>query len=167
MRILQSVAVAVFSLTLILVSTPGCAVFVEYGSESELGVGLRGTVPMDRIISREDAAGGGTLSRMEVTGSGHRSSPSGGTWTQGSAEAVFPLFALAEGQARSYAGAGLHLASFDPDVGGSDTTLGGTLVGGIRFDRRTLAPLFEVRGSLGGADQLSALAGVQLFGARF
>lgn len=167
MRIAPSLAAAALSVALILVSSSGCAVFVEYGSESELGVGLRGTVPMDRIMSRDDQVGGGTLSRMEVTASGHRSWPSGGTWTQGSAEAVFPLFTLAEGQARSYAGGGLHLASFDPDVGSSDTTLGATLVGGFRFDRRALAPLFEVRASLGGADQLSALAGVQLFGARF
>jgi hypothetical protein len=167
MRILPSVGAAALALALILVSTPGCAVFVEYGSESQMGVGLRGTVPMDRIISREDQAGGGTLSRLEIAGSGHRSWPSDGTWTQGSAEAVLPLFRLAEGQARAYAGAGMHLASFSPDVGDSDTTLGGNLVGGIRFERRVLAPMFEVRGYVGGTGQLSALAGVHLFGARF
>lgn len=150
---------------LLFVFLPGCTAFVQYGSETDFGLGVRGSLPMDRVLGRDEGPGAGALSRLELAGSLSRSWPTAASWTEGSLDALVPLFRLADGGARTYAGAGVHLGRIHPDVADADTEtkFGGNLVGGIRFEQR-IAPLFEVRASLGGIDQLSALAGVQFFG---
>lgn len=143
---------------------PSCMAFVEYGSETDFGVGVRGSVPMDRVFARDDGTGSGALSRVELAGSLSRAFPTDASWTEASADAIVPLIRLGDGAARMYVGGGLHLGRLDPDVGDADTKFGANLIGGLRFEQRFLAPQFEIRGSLAGADQLKALIGVQLVG---
>jgi hypothetical protein len=145
----------------------GCATYGEYGSETEFGLGVRGNVGVDRFISDEAGAGAGTLSRLELNGSVQRSWISQGRWTEANGDVLLPMIRVGGGAARTYVGTGLHLAQFDPDVGSTQSDVGLNLIGGLRFEQRTFAPFFEVRGSAFGVDQLSAVAGVQLFGGSF
>ncbi len=142
----------------------GCATFAEYDSDQDIGFGIRGQVPLERVFSPEGSIGGATVSRLEIAGSLHRFSPGDDTLLIGSTDLVLPLFSLADGQARTYVGGGLHLGRRSFDVGGADTSLGANLMGGVRFDRRAFAPYFEVRGGIGGYSSLSAMLGVRLFG---
>lgn len=119
---------------------------------------------MDRFVPADEGAGSRTLSRLELAGSLQRSWPPDASWTAGNVDGVLPLIRLGEGAARTYVGTGLHLGRLELDGGGSDTRLGLNLIGGLRFEQRFLAPRFEVRGSVGGIDQLSAVIGVQLVG---
>jgi hypothetical protein len=142
----------------------GCATFGEYDSDHDFGFGVRGQVPLERVFSPEGGLGGATVSRLEIAGSLHRFSPGDDTILIGSTDLVLPLFPLADGQARTYVGGGLHLGRRSFDAGGTDTELGANLMGGVRFDRRAFAPYFEVRGGVGGYSSLSAMLGVRLFG---
>jgi hypothetical protein len=154
-------------LVLLLAIAPGCATFAEYGSEQKFGVGVRGNVALDRVVPGDEGIANATLARLELNGSVHRFFPSEGTWTEANADMLLPLIRVGGGAARTYVGTGLSFGRFEPDVGPSDTKLGANLIGGLRFEQRTLAPFFEVRGSLGGAEQLSAVLGFQLFGGSF
>jgi hypothetical protein len=155
------------SLVLSLLVLPGCAAFVEYGSESSFGIGARGNVPLGRILSPEGRVGDATVSKLELAGSIHRFWPDAADYTEGNLDLILPLFAVGDGAARTYVGGGLHVGRISPDVGETSTDLGVNVLGGVRFDRRAVAPFFEVRGALGGYDQLSAVLGVQLFGGMF
>lgn len=155
------------SLVLSVLLLPGCATFVEYGSESSFGIGARGNVPLGRILSPEGRMGDATVSRLELAGSVHRFWPEGADYTEANLDLILPLLSLGDGAARTYVGGGLHLGRISPDVGETDTELGVNLLGGVRFDRRAVAPFFEIRGAMGGYDQLSAAFGVQLFGGMF
>ncbi len=143
----------------------GCAAFAEYGSDTGMGLGVRGNAPLDRVIPGE--TGDGALSRMEGAASLHRFWMDNGAYTEANLDVLVPLLRLGDGAARSYAGGGLHLGRFSPDVGNNDTKLGLNLIGGVRFERRAFAPFFELRGSVGGSDQLSGVVGVQLTGGLF
>lgn len=142
----------------------GCATFVEYGSETDFGVGVRGTLPLERIVSEDP---GMLVSRLELAGSFHRGWPSAGTWTEGNLDLLFPLIELGGEGARSYVGAGIHAGRMNPDEGESRTKLGANFIGGVRFQQRGFAPFVELRGSAGGADQLSGVLGVQFFRSSF
>lgn len=146
---------------------PACATFVEYGSESSFGIGARGSVPLGRVLSPEGRMGDAAVSRLELAGSIHRFWPDNADYTEANLDLLLPLFAVGDGAARTYVGGGLHLGRISPDVGETESELGVNLFGGFRFDRRAVAPFFEVRGALGGYDQLSAAFGVQLFGGMF
>ncbi len=152
---------------LFLVLVSGCATFAEYGSEQKLGVGVRGNVALERVIPGDEGIANATLSRLELNGSAHRFFPSEGTWTEANADLLLPLIRVGGGAARTYVGTGVSFGRFEPDVGSSESKVGANLIGGLRFEQRTLAPFFEVRGSLGGAEQLSAVLGFQLFGGSF
>lgn len=145
----------------------GCATFGEYGSETEFGLGVRGNLGADRFISEDAGAAAGTLARLELNGSIQRSWISQGSWTEANADVLLPMIGVGSGAARTYLGTGLHLAQFDPDIGSTSSELGLNLIGGLRFDQRTFAPFFEIRGSAFGVEQLSAVAGIQLFGGSF
>lgn len=151
---------------LLLFSLPACATFVEYGSEADFGIGARGNLPLGQILTEEDQRGAGAISRLELSGSLHQFFPSqADDYVEMNADLLLPLIRL--GDARSYVGTGLNVGRLSPEVGSSDTKVGINLIGGLRFDRPTMAPFFEVRGSAGGLDQLSVAAGVQLFGGMF
>ncbi len=155
-------------LTVILLAfLPGCATFVEYGSETDAGIGVRGNIPLGQVLTAEDQRGAGAISRLELAVSAHHFFPSGADYTEANADLLLPLLRVGDGAARTYAGTGIHVGRLSPDAGGSDTKIGLNLVGGLRFDRPVLAPFFEVRGSVGGMDQLSAAVGVQIFGGMF
>lgn len=146
---------------------PGCAAFLQYGSETDAGIGVRGNLPLGQVVSQEDQRGERVVSRLEMAVSAHRFFPSGGDYTEANADLLLPVLMVGGGAARTYVGSGLHVGRFSPDIGDSDTRVGLNLLAGLRFDRRIMAPFFEVRGSVGGTDQLSALAGVQIFGGLF
>jgi hypothetical protein len=156
-----------FALVIVTLLLSGCAAFVDYGSESSFGIAARGNLPLGRVLSPEGSVGGATVSRLELAGSLHRSWPDNGTYTEGNVDLVLPLTTLGGGAARSYLGGGLHVGRVSPEVGDDRTELGVNVLAGVRFDRRVAAPFFEVRGALGGYDQLSAAVGVQLFGGMF
>lgn len=160
-------AILFLSSLALLAFLPGCAAFLEYGSDMDAGIGVRGNVPLGQVVSREDERGERAISRLELAVSAHQFFPSGADYTEANADLLLPLIALGDGAARTYVGTGLHVGRFSPDVGSSDTNVGLNLLGGVRFDRRVMAPFFEVRGSLGGTDQLSVVAGVQIFGGMF
>lgn len=143
---------------------PACATFAEYDSAQDAGLGIRGQLPLTRIISPESSLGGATANRLEIAGSLHRFTPGASTLVVGSTDLVLPLFPLADGQARTYVGAGAHLGRLSPPSGDATTQVGVNVMGGVRFDRRTLAPFFEVRGGAGGYGALSAVLGLRLFG---
>lgn len=145
----------------------GCAAFGAYGGESGAGFGLRGNLPLGRVLSPESGVGNATVSRLELAGSLQRFQPEGTVYTEGTLDLLLPLVALGDGAARTYVGAGVHLGRFSPEVGESRTEAGASILGGLRFDRRALAPFAEVRASTGGYDQLSVLVGLQLFGGMF
>ncbi len=140
-----------------LILLPACATFGEYDSDQGFGIGVRGQVPLERVSGADD-------SRFELAGDLHLFSPSEGSLVIGSADVILPAFRLAEGNARSYVGGGVHLGRLSPDVGDSNYRAGINLIGGVRFQRRAFAPFAEVRGGLGGYSSLSALVGVRLFG---
>lgn len=145
----------------------GCATFGEYGSETEFGYGVRGTLPMERLVSDDAGTLGRSISRLEFSGSVHRSTPGDLTWTEFNADLVRPLFRIGDNAARTYVGGGVMLGRSDLDGVGSDTEVGLNVVGGIRTTRRAFAPFAEARGSVGGIEQLSLVLGVQLFGGAF
>lgn len=152
---------------LLLALLPGCATFVEFGSETDAGIGARGNIPLGQVLSADDRRGAGAISRLELAVSAHHFFPSGADYTEANADLLLPLLRIGDGAARTYAGTGLHIGRLSPDLGGSDTKIGLNLLGGVRFDRRLFAPFFEVRGSVGGVDQLSAAAGLQIYGGMF
>lgn len=154
-------------LALVTLLLPGCATFVEYGSESSFGIGARANMPLGRILSPEGGMSNATVSRLELAATVHRAWPDRADYTQGSLDLILPLVAMGDGAARTYLGGGLNVGRLSPDVGESNTELGVNLLGGVRFQRRAVAPFFEVRGTTGGYDQLSAAFGVQLFGGMF
>jgi hypothetical protein len=156
-RLLPLLALAAF--------LPACATFAEYDSSQDLGLGVRGQVPLTRIISPEGSVSGSTASRLEIAGSLHRFTPGESTLVVASSDLVLPLFRLADGQARTYVGGGAHLGRVSPPSGDTSTEAGLNLMGGVRFERRAFAPFFEVRGGVGGYSELSAVLGVRLFGA--
>jgi hypothetical protein len=73
---------------------------------------------------------------------------------------VFQLSAL-----RPYVGAGVGLAYVDPDLGTSDTTIVGNLIGGISFDVATVKPYGQIKYSRrlenGHDDDLSFAVGLR------
>ena len=142
----------------------GCATFVEYGSDTDVGVGMRGTLPLDRIVSDDP---GVLVSRLELVGSFHRGWPTAGTWTEGNLDLLFPLVELGGEGVRSYVGTGIHMGRLNREVGESRTRIGANFIGGVRFQQRGFAPFVELRGSAGGADQLSGVLGVQFFRSSF
>lgn len=146
---------------------PGCAAFLQYGSDMDAGIGVRGNIPLGQIISQEDRPGERVVSRLEMAVSAHHFFPSGADYTEANADLLLPLVPLGDGAARTYVGSGIHVGRLSPDLGDSDTRVGLNVMGGLRFDRRLMAPFFEIRGSVGGTDQLSAVAGVQIFGGMF
>lgn len=146
---------------------PGCATFVEFGSESSFGVGARGNIPLGQILSPEGRVGDAAVSRLELSGSVHRFWPDRGDYTEGNLDLILPLVPLGDGAARLYLGGGLHLGRVAPDVGETSTKVGANVLGGLRFERRALAPFLEIRGAVGGYEQLSAAFGLQLFGGMF
>ncbi len=150
-----------------LAALPGCATFVEYGSDTSAGIGVRGNLPLGEVLTSEDQRGTQAISRLELAVSGHHYFPSGADYTEGNADLLLPLIPLGDGAARTYVGSGIHVGRWSPDVGSSDTRVGLNVIGGVRFDRRVMAPFFELRGSVGGTDQLSAAAGIQIFGGMF
>lgn len=84
---------------------------MEHGSETDFGLGVRGSVPsvrgsvpMDRVFGREDGRGSGALSRAERAGSLNRSFPASASWTELNADAVVPVIRLGDGAARTYVG---------------------------------------------------------------
>ncbi|TVP55685.1 MAG: hypothetical protein EA351_10110 [Gemmatimonadales bacterium] len=158
---------SIAAILLIFLLLPACATFVEYGSDTDFGIGARGNLPLGQLLTGEDQRGASAISRLEFAGSIHQFFPSGADYTEVNADLLLPLFRLGDGAARSYVGSGIHLGRISPDVGGSDSKLGLNLIGGVRFNRPTMAPFFEVRASVGGVDQLSAVAGLQLFGGMF
>jgi hypothetical protein len=155
-----------WSLTLLFL-LPGCAAFVQYGSDTGGGIGVRGNIPLGQVVSTEDRRGGGAISRLELAVSAHHFFPSNADYTEANVDLLLPVLLLGDGAVWTYAGTGLHAGRFSPAVGSSDTRIGLNVLGGLRFERRLMAPFFEVRGSLGGTDQLSAVAGVQIFGGMF
>ena len=152
---------------LLLVLLPGCATFVEYGSETDAGIGVRGNLPLGQVLTAEDRRGAGAISRLELAVSAHHFFPSGADYTEANADLLLPLLRVGDGAARTYAGTGIHVGRLSPDGASSDSKVGLNLLGGVRFDRPLFAPFFEVRGSLGGMDQLSAAAGFQIYGGMF
>jgi hypothetical protein len=142
----------------------GCATFVEYGSETDFGVGVRGVLPMERVVSDDPGA---LVSRLELAGSFHRGWPAAGSWTEGNLDVFLPLFRLGGEDARSYVGTGLHVGRLNPDLGDSSTKVGANFIGGVRFQQRGFAPFVELRASAGGADQLSGVLGVQFLRGSF
>jgi hypothetical protein len=141
---------------------PGCATFAEYDSDQDFGIGIRGHLPLERVISTEGTLGEATASRLELAGSLHRFSPGPANLVIGSADLVLPLVAIGDGAARLYTGGGVHLGRLS--VGDdSDLKAGATLLGGLRFQHRVAAPFFEVRGGIGGYSSLSAMAGLRFF----
>jgi hypothetical protein len=142
----------------------GCATFAEYGSETDFGVGVRGVLPLERVVSDDPGA---LVSRLELAGSFHRGWPAAGSWTEGNLDLFLPLFRLGGEDARSYVGTGLHVGRLNPDVGGSSTRVGANFIGGVRFQQRGFAPFVELRGSAGGADQLSGVLGIQFLRGSF
>jgi len=142
----------------------GCATFVEYGSETDFGVGVRGTLPLERVVSDDPGA---LVSRLELAGSFHRGWPTAGSWTEGNLDLLLPLFPLGGEGARSYVGTGLHVGRLNPDLGDSSTKVGANFIGGVRFQQRGFAPFVELRGSAGGADQLSGVLGIQFLRGAF
>jgi hypothetical protein len=167
MRLPIPPSVVTLSSLALLAFLPGCAAFVQYGSDTDGGIGVRGNLPLGQVISQEDQRGERAVSRLEMAVSAHQFFPSAGDYTEANVDLLLPLVLLGDGAARTYVGSGLHVGRFSPDLGGSDTRVGLNLLAGLRFDRRVMAPFFEVRGSLGGTDQLSALVGVQIFGGLF
>jgi len=141
---------------------PGCATFAEYDSDQDFGIGIRGQVPLERILSPEGAVGGAATSRMEIAGSLHRFTPGPANLLVASADLMVPLVGLADGAARLYTGGGVHLGRLSVNDD-SDLKAGATLLGGVRFQHRVVAPFFEVRGGIGGYSSLSAMAGVRFF----
>ncbi len=146
----------------------GCATFAEYDSDHDFGLGIRGELPMERILQPAGSMGGATTRRLEVAGSLHRFTPGNATIVVGSGDVVLPLVRMADGAARLYTGAGVHLGRRSVEVpaadgGGtsSDLRAGATLLGGLRFEDQRVGPFFEVRGGIGGYSSLSALAGVR------
>jgi hypothetical protein len=142
----------------------GCATFVEYGSETDFGVGVRGVLPLERVVSDDPGA---LVSRLELAGSFHRGWPSAGSWTEGNLDLLLPLFPLGGEGARSYVGTGIHVGRLNPDLGESSTKVGANFIGGVRFQQRGFAPFVELRGSAGGADQLSGVLGIQFLRGSF
>jgi len=143
-------------------SLPACATFAEYDSEQDFGLGVRGQVSLDRVFSPETTMGDATLSRLEIAGSLHRFTPGAATLLIGNTDLILPLVGFADGSARLYTGAGLHLARLA--IGdATDLSVGANLLGGVRFEHRTVAPFFEVRGGIGDYGSLSALAGLRFF----
>lgn len=140
----------------------GCATFAEYDDDQKFGLGIRGELPMTRVISPEGRMSGATASRLEVHGSLHRFTPGDATLVVANGDVVLPLIPLADGAARLYTGAGVHLGRISSD-GDDDGNLkvGANLLGGLRFEHRRVSPFFEVRGGAGGYSSLSALAGVR------
>jgi hypothetical protein len=146
--------------TMAALSLPACATFAEYDSEQDFGLGIRGQVPLERVFSPEGTMGDATVSRLELAGSLHRFTPGDATLLIGNTDLILPLVGLADGSARLYTGAGLHLARLS--IGdASDTSVGANLLGGVRFEHRAVAPFFEVRGGIGDYGSLSALAGIR------
>lgn len=153
------------SLLAVTLLASGCAAFAEYGSETEFGLGVRGNAGLDRVIPGE--TGDAALSRMEGSASLHQFWMDGADYTEANLDVLLPLVPLGGGAARTYVGTGVNLGRISPEVGSSDTDVGLNLIGGVRFQRRAFAPFFELRGSVGGQDQLSGLVGVQLTGGLF
>jgi hypothetical protein len=146
----------------------GCATFAEYDSELDFGLGVRGELPMDRVLTPTGTAGGATVHRLEMAGSLHRFTPGDATVLMGSGDVILPLVRMADGAARLYTGAGVHLGRRSVDVpvqdgGGTASSVSGgaTLLGGVRFEHQGVAPFFEVRGGIGGYSSLSAMAGIR------
>ncbi|TVP73306.1 MAG: hypothetical protein EA352_12040 [Gemmatimonadales bacterium] len=122
---------------------------------------------MERFTGDDPGALARSLGAFELAGSVHRASPTGYDWTEFNVDLLRPLFALGEGTARTYIGAGAMVGRASFDEAGTDTQVGLNVLGGIRFQRRAFAPFAEARGDLGGLDQLSIAVGVQLFGGGF
>jgi len=139
---------------------PGCATFAEYDSDQDFGIGIRGHLPLERVISTEGTVGEATASRLELAGSLHRFSPGPFNLVIGSADLVLPLVAIGDGAARLYTGGGVHLGRRS-DGDDSNLEAGATLLGGLRFQHPVAAPFFEVRGGIGGYSSLSAMAGLR------
>lgn len=141
-------------------SLPACATFAEYDSDHDFGLGVRGQIPLDRVLSSDGTMGDATISRLELAGSLHRFTPGDATLLIGSTDLILPLVGIADGSARLYTGAGLHLARLA--IGdATDLSVGANLLGGVRFEHRVVAPFFEVRGGIGDYGSLSALAGIR------
>lgn len=150
------------------VALAGCATFAEYDSDQDFGLGIRGELPMERILQPSTSVGGATTQRLEVAGSLHRFTPGNATVVVASGDVILPLVRMADGAARLYTGAGVHLGRRSEDLpasegGGTSSSLrgGATLLGGLRFEDQRVGPFFEVRGGVGGYSSLSALAGVR------
>ncbi len=155
------------SVLLLLPLLPGCAAFGAYGSDSRAGFGVRGNVPLGRVLSPESSMGEATVSRLELAASVQRFQPEGTDYTEAGLDLILPLVSLGSGAARTYVGGGVHLGRFSPDEGETRTEGGASILGGIRFDRRALAPFGEARLTTGGYDQLTVLVGLQFFGGMF
>jgi hypothetical protein len=85
--------------------------------------------------------------------------------TAGSANLDVTVDILQIAALRPYVGAGIGLAYFDPDLGTSDTTVVGNLVGGIAFDIASVKPYGQVKYSRrlenGSDDDISFAVGLR------
>lgn len=104
----QSSARGALALLAVVALLPACATFAEYDSDQDFGIGIRGHLPLTRVLSPEGSVGEATASRLELGGSLHRFTPGPNELVIGSADLVLPRVAGGDGAARLYTGAGAH-----------------------------------------------------------
>ncbi len=139
-------------------------VSANYGTESDFGVGARLMIPFSRVrvgVASQVQLGGDLFFPGTVEGAADAS------WVDLNGNVVFPL-RFSEGF-RPYLGVGLNLAVRSSDDTLADdpgTKAGINVVGGWRGSRGAAAPFAEVRGVIGGAEQLVLTFGFAFGGGR-